>query len=430
MHHGDISQEAREVLEGLVRHGSVRCVICTSTLAEGVNFPIRTLVLYSVQRRGRAGETEHLLARDIKNLVGRAGRAGATTKALVVCANPDQWRFVEPVARMAPGEPVIGALRRLMEGLLRALAVRGLQLSNQILEGSPQLHTLVDGIDATLVDLVTDELGEETVIRMATELADRTFASRQAAQQTSRQLLRQVFSLRARRVLELRTSGELAQVRVSGAKVRLVDSVRDELLPSVRDWREFTVPVSDELVATMVDWAWRRPELRAVVRQEYRLDDQVDVDIVKGRFAAQVTAWLAGASHREIAQRQQTPVDDVLGLQAQAIGFVLQALVEQAVPLLATFLSGRGIELPDPVLRLPEHLRYGVPSECGCTLSAHGLRHRSAAVQLGNALTAGGVPNEWESVRVAARALLDDDAEQWRARLGDLVFRRTLQDLA
>lgn len=121
LHHGDIPQETREVLEALLRHGDVRLAICTSTLAEGVNLPIRTLVLYSVQRRSKSGQPENLLARDIKNLVGRAGRAGATTKGLVICANADQWHVVEPVARQVPGEHVKGALRTLIARLQRAL---------------------------------------------------------------------------------------------------------------------------------------------------------------------------------------------------------------------------------------------------------------------------------------------------------------------
>ena len=56
LHHGDIPQEAREILEALVRDQSVKLVVCTSTLAEGVNLPIRTLVLYSVQRRQMSGD--------------------------------------------------------------------------------------------------------------------------------------------------------------------------------------------------------------------------------------------------------------------------------------------------------------------------------------------------------------------------------------
>src|ERR1035437_360452 len=90
LHHGDIPQETREVVERLLRDGSVALGICTNTLAEGVNLPIRTLVLYSVQRMGKQGARENLLTRDIKNLVGRAGRAGSTTKGLVICTNENQ----------------------------------------------------------------------------------------------------------------------------------------------------------------------------------------------------------------------------------------------------------------------------------------------------------------------------------------------------
>jgi Lhr-like helicase len=36
LHHGDIPQETREILEGLIRNQDVKLVVCTSTLAEGV----------------------------------------------------------------------------------------------------------------------------------------------------------------------------------------------------------------------------------------------------------------------------------------------------------------------------------------------------------------------------------------------------------
>ena len=140
LHHGDIPQETREVVEALLRSGGVRLAICTSTLAEGVNLPIRTLVLYSVQRRRRKGPPENLLARDIKNLVGRAGRAGATTKGLVICANSEQWPVVAPAAMGVRGEDVRGALRSLIRRLVAALARQNLTLSNEVLEASPALY--------------------------------------------------------------------------------------------------------------------------------------------------------------------------------------------------------------------------------------------------------------------------------------------------
>lgn len=50
VHHGDLPQETREVLEELLRGKHIQLVFCTSPLAEGVNLPIRTLVLYSTER--------------------------------------------------------------------------------------------------------------------------------------------------------------------------------------------------------------------------------------------------------------------------------------------------------------------------------------------------------------------------------------------
>src|SRR5690606_21401693 len=110
VHHGDVPQETREVLEELVADRHIRMVMCTSTLAEGVNLPLRTMVLYSVKRSADGTAPVPMLARDIKNLVGRAGRAGSSTRGLVVCANPDDWEVVSPVAEGQPGEPVDGAL--------------------------------------------------------------------------------------------------------------------------------------------------------------------------------------------------------------------------------------------------------------------------------------------------------------------------------
>jgi replicative superfamily II helicase len=81
VHHGDIPQETRDVFEEIVAAGNVRMVLCTSTLAEGVNLPIRTLVVYTTQISTAEGTIVPMLAREIRNLVGRAGRPVAPRRA-------------------------------------------------------------------------------------------------------------------------------------------------------------------------------------------------------------------------------------------------------------------------------------------------------------------------------------------------------------
>jgi helicase len=429
LHHGDIPQETREIVETLLRQGNVRLAICTNTLAEGVNLPIRTLVLYSVQRRQKGGRPVNMLSRDIKNLVGRAGRAGSTTKGLVICANEHQWPLVEQVARQAPGEPVSGALRALVENLKNELAAKNVTLTNPVLEQQPELDTLIDGIDATLIDLAVEEIGEDALVQLAIRLADQTFASRQA-DAVSKKLLQDVFELRARRVVGIRAAGRLEWIRETGTRARILDAVESGLLPRRSTWDDLTDPIDPGFVDLVLDWALAQTDLQHAIRDAYRLEDNADVGTVRSSFIGAVTAWLSGARFNEIAVRSTLRIDDLLGIHASVISFVLQTLVEQGITLLAKLLESQARTLSPAVLQFPEHLRFGVPNAAARVLAAGGVRHRSAAVELGTVLAGQGITSDDRLVLFpAARHLILADQGAWTTRLGALVVENTLLDI-
>jgi hypothetical protein len=360
-----------------------------------------------------------MLARDIRNLVGRAGRAGATTKGLVICANEAQWRLVLPVAMGTEGEAVRGALRTLLERVVNALAVRPRNLTNELLEATPGLHSLVDGIDATLLDLATEEIGEQELLRVAEELA--TLAS-------SRLLLRQVFQLRTQRVLGIRAAGRLTWMKETGSRVRLLDAVEVGLVPGLASWTNIRTPTDPSLVRALFDWAWTQPELQRAIRDAYRLEASAATDHLRETLLAIVVLWVEGQRPVVIGERTGMPMDDLLGVHARVVGFVLQTLVEQAIPLLKNLLIAQGIELPPAVEQFPNHLRFGVPTSAARILASRGLRHRSAAIELG-AMMDGWAFNSDEliSLPLVEQILLGDEA-RWRTALGDLVFERTLED--
>lgn len=430
LHHGDIPQETREVLERLLRRGHIRFAICTSTLAEGVNLPIRTIVLYSVQRRGKTGRAETLLARDIKNLVGRAGRAGSSTKGLVICANEEQWSAIEPVAKQAAGEPVTGALRKLVSRLQTALAAQNLPLSNDVLDSTPALHTLIDGVDSTLIDLATEEIGEEELVSLAARLADETFASRMATLQASRQFLQRVFELRARRIVGIRTAGRLQWIRETGARARMLESVERDLLPRRASWDDIESPTDPTLLEALLDWAWTQPELREALLEAYRLEDGADASQARVSFLAVVTAWVSGKSFVDMASETTLPMDELLRIHSTAVAFVLQTLLEQAIALLERFLLAQGKSMANAVREFPENLRFGVPTRIARALAARGLRHRRAAVDLGATFDELLLNEDRAYLFPIVRSRLDEDREGWIERLGQLVFDRTLEDVS
>ena len=435
LHHGDIPQETREVLEALIRDNAVRLVICTSTLAEGVNLPIRSLVLYSVQRRRPGGQRpEAMLARDIKNLVGRAGRAGANTKGLVICANPGQWGLVLPVAAEGAGEPVRGSLVTLVRQLSNFLAQQGMALSNEFLESNEFLasagdvYPVVDGVDSTLIDLISEEVGEELFVARARELAEQTFAARQL-EPGQAELLRDVFALRARRLIGLRPTGQLAWVRETGAKVRMLASVAEGLWPARPNWQEPVDVLDDGLRRVILEWAWTHAELQRAVLQGFRVEaDQADV--AKPRFFEIVRRWMLGQSLVEIGQHLQISMDDLLALHARAVTYTLQMLVEQGLSLLARRLQADGFELAAGVSNFTQQLRFGAPNVAARLLAELGVRHRRAYVALGNAISQPALPPDLTNIKANAREGLRQHEVNWRAYLGDLVYANTLKDLA
>lgn len=106
-HHGNTPQGIRLSVETAMKEDLVKFVICTSTLAQGVNLPIRYLIV-----SGTMQGVDRIRARDFHNLIGRAGRAGMHTEGTIIFSDPDlydtrrtpgeQWRWREATNLLNP----------------------------------------------------------------------------------------------------------------------------------------------------------------------------------------------------------------------------------------------------------------------------------------------------------------------------------------
>jgi superfamily II DNA/RNA helicase len=116
-HHGNTPHGIRLAVEHAMRYDLVRFVVCTSTLAQGVNLPIRYLIVTSVYQG-----MERIKVRDFHNLIGRAGRAGMHTEGSILFADPviydtrkarnDKWRWDQVKELLEPrnSEPCLSNL--------------------------------------------------------------------------------------------------------------------------------------------------------------------------------------------------------------------------------------------------------------------------------------------------------------------------------
>jgi len=121
-HHGNTPHGIRLSVEHAMRENLIRFVVCTSTLAQGVNLPIRYLIVTSVYQG-----MERIKVRDFHNLIGRAGRAGIHTEGSILFADPviydkrtarnGKWRWEQVKELLEPSnsEPCISNLLSIFE---------------------------------------------------------------------------------------------------------------------------------------------------------------------------------------------------------------------------------------------------------------------------------------------------------------------------
>jgi superfamily II DNA/RNA helicase len=157
-HHSNTPPGLRLSIEHAMKAGLARMVVCTSTLAQGVNFPIRYLIVTSTQQ-GR----EEIKIRDFHNLMGRAGRAGMYTEGNVIFSAPSliddkdgdgSWRWDKTRRLLDPtkSEPSTSSILDLFAAY------------EQHLPGRPPLHLIIPAEWLDLTFATKESIADQTAI--------------------------------------------------------------------------------------------------------------------------------------------------------------------------------------------------------------------------------------------------------------------------
>ena len=78
-HYADLEEGVKLSVEYALRKELIRNVVCTSTLAQGVNIPIRYLLITTFDNY-----QHYMKARELQNLIGRTARAGIHTEGSII----------------------------------------------------------------------------------------------------------------------------------------------------------------------------------------------------------------------------------------------------------------------------------------------------------------------------------------------------------
>lgn len=136
IHHAGLGKEERALVEELFAQRHLKVLVCTSTLAWGVNLPANQVIIKGTRVFNSAkGDSELLSALDVLQMFGRAGRAGFGSftigrAAIVTSADdlhyylcvlnaqlPIESHLMKRVVDMLNAEIVLGHVESTMEGV-------------------------------------------------------------------------------------------------------------------------------------------------------------------------------------------------------------------------------------------------------------------------------------------------------------------------
>lgn len=121
-HYSSLPNGLRLAVEYAFRKGMIKSVICTSTLAQGVNIPIKYLIMTSLRSAYRM-----ISSRNLQNLIGRTARSGVYTEGSIIISDPklfDQrnlgkgyynWKEATSVFQPQNAEPCGSAILSLVQ---------------------------------------------------------------------------------------------------------------------------------------------------------------------------------------------------------------------------------------------------------------------------------------------------------------------------
>ncbi len=437
-HHGNIPQGIRLAIEHAIKKGLATFVICTSTLAQGVNLPIRYLIVTSVYQG-----TECIKVRDFHNLIGRAGRAGMHTEGSLLFTDHtiydkrnvhnNKWRWTQVKGLLDPSnlEPCASTLLSLFEPLYSdnrryKISMEPLEFVKAYIDGVDETKSYyskiasdnldkgftIDGIEKQIawrMNIISsiesylmshwDETGVGLQEGDINELAKGTLAFFLADDEQRGQIV-ELFNLLAQNI----------EQNVSEASLR---KIFGKTLYGVRtsiEIEEWVAEHVDDLIACtdheeIIVASWPIIEKNIQNRTFKKCDPpeilrDVVVEWIRGKPFHELFAILSSANARIIAktQRRRFKLDHIIDICENAFAYdgtlVLGAIAE-IIELIRPENTG---DLISKLQELQKRLKYGLPSSSAITLYELGFADRVIAIDI-SLFFEGDSPNKYAIIR-------------------------------
>ena len=413
-HHGNTPHGIRLAVEHAMRDDLVRFVVCTSTLAQGVNLPIRYLIVTSIYQG-----TKRIKVRDFHNLIGRAGRAGMHTEGSILFADPvifdkrkarnDKWRWDQVKELLEPrnSEPCISNLLSIFDPIKSddekyTITMEALDFANAYIDAPDQIADLAariaarhgdkgfsrDGVERQIawrISLIcADGLSEADV----TSLADGTLAFFLADDQ-KKEYLRALFQLLAGNISANIT--DPARRKIYG---RTLYGIQDA--QAIEGWvqtnADSLLSIVDETDALDLTWPLLIRHINSGVFTKFDKPEMLKETAhgwISGKPFSELLKIIRKRKAKMIwgTRRREFKIDHVVDVCEGALAYDGALVVGAVCEFIETIDQDGTGDLLNRLQLFQKRLKYGLPTETTIALYELGFSDRVIAQDLASSLS-------------------------------------------
>ena len=363
VHHGGIPEGVRQSMESDLRGHKYSVVVATDTLSQGVDIPIRTVVVHSCRRYDdRTGSYVRMSPAEYWNLCGRAGRAGRETEGTIAHlvmkpldkADYDYYRRSRGETSDVDG--------RLYE-LFKDLACK--RISGEDLDGV---------IDPEVLGMLAEGGAEGSCEDIVDEVVSGTLAASKAdAGGEDIGAIRSRFRKVARGASLLGT-GLVDAYGSTGLGTRSCEAIRSHIAGDAQAVARLLRSESDDGLAALVIRVLDTMEDLPEMAGDYQYD---------GDLGALVGAWLGGAGISEAFEAAgANSRDDHARFIEKILGGLAPWGITAFLRIAATVEGIDAGSLPPRVAHLSEMVRHGVPNPRASWAMRLGVPTKKAAIKM------------------------------------------------
>ena len=410
VHHSGLSDEARSLMEWLMEEGAIKVLCATTTIAQGINFPVSSVFLAS----HKYPYGKEMAPREFWNLAGRAGRMNQDSVGVVGLASGVDAHAIGEYLSRATGE----------------LVSRLLALANELSDVAADLNlkTVIEGeqwedFRCYVAHLLNEKKNLDAVLASTEQLLRNTYGYGELRNspggKNKADNLLAVTKAYATKIAEHPERAALADMTgfsCEGVGLALAGMGSLERNLSPADWMPEGLFGRGSGMADLFGVMLRIPQIKR------GLDDITAPGMDRTQIAEITKAWVTGESIQEIAKKFFKGTDGGTDAITDTCKAIYKTLVNNGTWGIAALSKFSGFDFDKlteserrKINALPAMIYHGVQTEAGVLMRMNSVP-RSVAEKLGEVFeTKVGAVGTGQGVQEARGFLKDLDSNGWEA---------------